>query len=132
MSILATVIGFALALLPLVIDGNSNAPSFLVVAVGFALSGLYQGFDLRTVEIGAHDAHPFAIRPIQLMVLLIEMELLWREGTAPWNDRLAIPAVEVGAFNVSVILVGNTHAGPIDVPGLNVHYDAIGEVAIGH
>ena len=44
-------------IVPLVIDGNSNAPSFLVAAVGFPLSGLDQGFDLRAIEIGAHHAH---------------------------------------------------------------------------
>jgi hypothetical protein len=48
-------------LLPPMIDGNSNAPPLLVAAVSFTLSGLDQGFDLRTVEIRAHDAHPFAI-----------------------------------------------------------------------
>ena len=60
------------------------------------------------------------------------MELLWREGAALWNYRLAILTVEVGALDKSVIQLENTHVGPIDVPGFNVHHDAIGERAIGY
>src|SRR5262249_31544937 len=41
---------------PFGIDGDPNAPSGLVVAVVFARSSLDEGFDLRTVEIRAHDS----------------------------------------------------------------------------
>ena len=54
---------------------DSNAP-FLCVATGpwIALARIHQSLDLRTIEIGSHDAHPFAIRPIEFSVCLIEME----------------------------------------------------------
>ncbi len=60
------------------------------------------------------------------------MELLWREGAAAWNDRLAIVTVEVGALDGSVIQLENTHVGPVDVTSFNVHHDAIGEMAISY
>src|SRR5258706_13079969 len=115
------------------IDGDPDAPFLFVVArARIALARIYQSLNLRTVEIRAHDTHPFAIRPIELAVLLIEMELLWREGAAAWNDRLAIVTVEVGALDGSVIQLENTHVGPVDVTRFNVHHDAIGEMAISY
>ena len=81
-------------------------------------SGLDQRLDLRAVEIRAHHAHPFAIAPVELAVLLIEMELLRRERAALGDDDLAIPAVEVGALDRAVVPAGNAHVGPVDVARL--------------
>jgi len=52
--------------------------SRLVAAIGIAAACLDQRLDSRTVEIGAHHAHPFAIAPVELAVRLIELDLLRR------------------------------------------------------
>jgi hypothetical protein len=46
---------------PFGIDGDSNAPSRLVVTIAFARPSLDNSFDLRTVEIRAHDSQALAI-----------------------------------------------------------------------
>src|ERR1700677_4309661 len=58
------------------IDGYPDAPSGQVASIGVASACLDQRFDQRAVEIGAHDAHPFAVAPVELAVLLIELDLL--------------------------------------------------------
>ena len=55
-----------------------------------------------------------------------------RVGGSFWNDDLAILAVEVGAFDRAVVQAWNTHIGPVDVTGLGVHGNAVGQPAIGH
>jgi hypothetical protein len=90
-----------------------------------------EGLDVRAIEVGAHHTHPFAIAPIQLAVLPIELELLGRERAPLRNDDLAILPVEVGAFDGAVVPVGNAHVGPVDVPGFDVNRDAVGEPALG-
>jgi hypothetical protein len=84
----------------------------------------------RTIKIRAHDSHPFPIRPIQLAVLLIEMELFWRERAALGNDHPVISPVEVGALNGTIVQIWNTHVGLVNVAGLNIDYYAIGMSAI--
>ena len=96
-----------------------------------AVTRIDESLDVRTIEGRAHDTHPFAIAPKQLAVLLIEMELLGRERAPLRNDGLAIPPVEIGAFDGAVVQVRNAHVGPVDVPGFHVDRDAIGEPAIG-
>jgi hypothetical protein len=87
---------------------------------------------LRTGEIDAHHAHPLAIAPIQLAVLLIEVDLLWRKSCALRNDDLPILSVDVDALDRAVVQVGDPHVGPVDVTGFDVHHDTIGKSAIGH
>ena len=98
--------------------------------VGVALARLHESFDRRPVEVRAHDAHPFAVAPVQLAVLLVELELLRRERAALRNDRRAIPPVEVGALDGAVVQVGDAHVGPVDVPAFDIDRDAIGHPAL--
>ena len=112
------------------INGDSDAPSGQVTAIGVASPGFDKGFNFRTVEIRPHDSHPFPVRPIQFAVFLIEMKLLWRVRGALWNDDPAILPVEIGPLNGTVVEVGNPHVGPVNVTRINVHCDAIGESAV--
>jgi len=108
--------------------GSTVIPTHHRVApVIFALSRLDERFDLRAIEIRAHDSHPFAIGPVELAVRFIEMELLRRERAAGWNDEPAILSVDVGAFDGAVVQAGNgAHIGPVDVTCRHVHDNAVG------
>src|SRR6266581_4124886 len=75
--------------------------------------------------MGAHDAHPLAIAPIQLAALLLEMELLWRECRSLGNDRDAIISVQVHAFDGAIVPDGIAHVGPVDVASFGIHHDSI-------
>ena len=48
------------------------------------------------------DSHPFAVAPIELAVIFIELDLLRREGAARRNDHLAIFSIDIGALNGTV------------------------------
>ena len=48
------------------------------------------------------------------------------------DDDLAVLAVEVGALDRAVIQVRNAHVGPVDMAGLDIDDDAVGQVAIRH
>src|SRR6202000_2325385 len=80
------------------IDCDSDAPARLVSPIT-AAAGLDQRLDLRAIEIGAHHAHAFAVAPIELAALPIEMELLGRMRAAGWDDGLAVAAIEIGALD---------------------------------
>ena len=108
------------------IDGDSNAPPRLIATVLVAAAGLDQRFDLRTVEVRAHHAHALAVAPIELAALLIEVDLFRRVRDPLRNDDPTVLAVEVGALDRTVVQVGNTHVGPIDMTSLRVHDDAVG------
>src|SRR4029077_10781500 len=84
-----------------------------------------QGFDLRTIQVRAHDAHAFAIAPVKFAALLFEMELLWREGLAFANNGYAILTVEIDALDRTIVLARNAHVGPVNVSGFNIDDDAI-------
>ncbi|HEX6028016.1 MAG TPA: hypothetical protein VFY64_03145 [Nitrososphaeraceae archaeon] len=114
------------------INCDPNAPFHRVAAVGFALASLYEDFNLRTIEIRTHDSHSFPICPIQLAVLLIEMELFWSERAALGKDHPAILSVEIGALNGTIVQIGNPHVSPVNVAGLNVDYYAIGVSTLGY
>jgi hypothetical protein len=43
----------------------------------------------------------------------------------------AVPAVEVGPFDRTVVEVRHAHVGPINMTGLPFYDDAVGEVTIG-
>src|SRR6202040_410543 len=114
------------------VNGDADTPSRQVrPRSGITVARIDEGLDFRAIEAGAHYTHPFAIAPIQLAVLLIELELLGRERAPLRNDGRAIPPVEVGALDGAVVPVGNAHIGPVDVPAFDVHRDAVGEPALG-
>ena len=48
------------------------------------------------------------------------------------DDDFAIPAVEIGPLDRTVVEVRDAHVGPIDMTGLRIHDDAVGEMAIGN
>src|SRR5262249_11365658 len=55
------------------IDGDPNAPPGLIATVLVAAPGLDERFDLRAIEVRAHHAHTFAVAPIELSAVLIEV-----------------------------------------------------------
>ncbi len=107
------------------IDGDADAPPRLVAAVDVASARLHERLNRRPVEVRAHDAHPFAVRPVQLAAELVELKLFGSERAPLGNDRLAIPPVEVGALDGAVVQVGDAHVGPVDVPTCDIDRDAI-------
>jgi hypothetical protein len=54
------------------------------------------------------------------------MELFWREHAALGNYHPAIPTIEVGSLNGTIVQIGYTHVGPVNVASLNIDYYAIG------
>src|ERR1700720_57068 len=85
------------------VDRQPNAPSALIPTIGFAAAGFDERLRPRAVEIAAHDAHTFAVAPIELAALLIENDLLRSVGFSLWDDCLAVRAVDIGAFDRSVV-----------------------------
>ena len=113
-------------LLALGVDRDPNAPPGLVAPIGVAATRLDERFDLRAVEIRAHHPHPFAVAPVELAVLLIEVDLLWRERVARRNDDPAIPSVEIGALDGAIVCAGTgAHVGPVDMAGADIDHDAV-------
>jgi hypothetical protein len=53
------------------------------------------------------------------------MELFWRECAALWNYHPAIPPVKVGPLDGTIVQIGNTHIGPVNVSSFNIDYYAI-------
>jgi hypothetical protein len=114
------------------IDGYPNAPPALVASIGVASARLDERFDERAVEVRAHDAHPLAVAPVELAVLLIELDLLRRVRAAGRDDDPAIASVEIGALDRAVIRRGTeAHVRPVDMAGLDVDRDAIREMTVG-
>ena len=113
------------------IDGDADAPPGLIAPILVAAAGLDQRFDLRAVEVRAHHPHALAVAPIEFAAVLIEVDLLRRVRDALRDDDHAVPAVEIGALDRTVVEVGNAHVGPVDVTGLRIHDDAVGKTAIG-
>jgi hypothetical protein len=112
------------------IDRDSDAPPGLVQPVLVAMPGCDQSFDLRAVEVGAHHAHAFSIAPIELATGLVEMNLLRCVRDALRDDDHAVLAIQVDAFDRAVMEADRTHVGPVDLTGIHVHDDAVGEAAI--
>ena len=113
------------------VDGDPDAPPGLIAPIGVATARLDERFNLRAVEIRAHDSHPFAVAPVELAVLLIELELLRRERTTRRNDDTAIVSVEIRTLDGAIVEVGNAHVGPIDMAGADIDRDAIRQSTIG-
>ena len=113
------------------VDGDSDAPVRLVVAVVFTLPGLHQGLDVGAIEVAPHDPHTFAIAPVQLAIDGVEMKLLGGVGASAGNDRGAVASVEVHTFDRAVVGRRHPHIGPVDVAGLHIDCDTIGDGASG-
>src|SRR5690349_4031784 len=114
------------------IHRDADAPFGRIEAIGVAAARLHERLDARAIEVRAHDAHAFAIRPVQLAGRLLDVQLLGSEGRALGNDDLAIATIEVGPLDVAVVQVRDAHVGPVDVTCLDVHGDAVRPVAAGH
>ncbi len=109
------------------IDSDPDAPFRLISTrprVAFAC--VDQGFDFRTIKVRAHHAHSLAIAPVKFAALLFEMELLWRECLAFANDGYAILTAEIGALDRTVVLVRNAHVSPVNVTGVTIDNDPVG------
>jgi hypothetical protein len=113
------------------IEGDADAPAGLVAPVLVAAARLDQRLDLRAVEVGAHDAHAFAVGPVELAAGLIEVDLFRRMRDAGWDDDPAVFAVEVGPLDRTVVPADGPHVGPVDMAGLRIDDDAVGKPAIG-
>ena len=119
-------------LLALGIDSDPDAPSGLVVPIDVATTRLDERLDLRAVEIRAHDSHPFAVAPVELAALLIELDLLRRERGTRRNDDPAILSIEIGALDGAIVYAGTgAHVGPVDMAGSDIDRDAIRQMTIG-
>ena len=115
------------------VDCNADTPPCLIAAVVIAVAGLHEDLDVRSVQIRPHDAHPFAITPVKLLVPPIECELLGCERASFWHDQPAIAAVKVGALDRSIISARHVaHVRPVNVSGFGIHGDAIRMPAAGH
>src|SRR6266850_3516424 len=68
------------------IESDTNAPISRVKPVGIAMSRFNERFDVRAIEIRAHDAHSFAVRPVEFPVLRVELELLGSPSRAGRNN----------------------------------------------
>src|ERR1700688_1637746 len=107
-------------LLALRVDGDPNAPFGLVAPIRVVAAHLDERFDLRAIEIRAHDTHALAVAPVELAIFLIEMKLLRRERAAFGNDDGAIPSIEVSALDRAVVATGDAHVGPVDMTGFGI------------
>ena len=108
------------------VDGDADAPPGLVAPVGVATARLDQRLDLRAIEIAAHHAHAFAVAPVELAVLLIELDLLGREGGAWRHDHLAIaPSRSARSMEPSFDAGTGAHVGPVDVARRGIDRDAV-------
>src|SRR5580658_2018350 len=92
-----------------------------------AFAGIDKRFDLGAIQVRTHNPHTFAIAPIKLPALLIELKLLGSESAARRNNVGGIATVKIRALDRAVIRGGYAHIGPIDVTGRDVHNDAVWE-----
>src|SRR6266404_8570337 len=90
-----------------------------------AFAGIDKCFDVGTIHVRAHDPHPFTIAPVQLPVLLIELQLLGSESVARTDNVGNVASVKIRALDGTVIGVGVAHVGPIEVTSPGVHDDAV-------
>src|SRR5260370_17929216 len=65
------------------VESYAHAPIFRIRPVVFAMARLYQRLDMRTIQVRTHYSHPFAIRPIKLAILLIDLQFLRSKHPPP-------------------------------------------------
>src|SRR5438094_4343881 len=85
---------------PVRMDGNTDAPFHLISPrTRVAFAGVDQSFDLRTIKVRAHHAHSFAVAPVKLAALFLEMELLRRKCRAFGNNNYTVLTIEISALD---------------------------------
>src|SRR6266581_6322072 len=107
------------------IERHAHTPVSRVTPLLVAIARLDERLNVRTIQIRPHDSHAFAIGPVQLLVLRVDLQLLGCKGATRRNDRFEILAVEVGTFDGAVVCARVAHIGPVDVTGLRVHNYAV-------
>src|SRR5262249_24895177 len=108
------------------VDRDSHAPFLLVLAgTCITLARLDKSFEVGTIEVRAHDSHAFAITPVELPVLFIELELLRSMRAARRHNVFEVASVEVRAFDRTIVGLRIAHIGPVDVTGLYVNDDPV-------
>jgi hypothetical protein len=53
-------------------------------------------------------------------------------SVSDWHNDLAVPAVEIGALDGSVVQVWNAHVGPVDMTGVDIDDDAVRKMTPRH
>jgi hypothetical protein len=107
------------------IERYADTPVARIAAVRISLPGLDECLDVRPIEIRAHHAHAFAVRPVELSMNRIELELLWRERPTSGNDRGQMTTVEIGSLDEPVISGSLSHDRPVDVTAVGVDGDPV-------
>src|SRR5260370_33874818 len=110
------------------IDRDTNAPIPRVKPVGIAMSRFHERFDVRAVEIRAHDSHSFAVRPVEFAVLRIELKLLGSPRRAGRDNVRDVGAVEVSTIDRAVVGLGISHICPVNVATCDVYHDTVGRL----
>ena len=78
------------------VERDSHAPFLYVLPrTRVAFAGIDKSFDLGTIQVRAHDPHAFAIAPVKLAVLLVELQLLGSEGAAGRNNVGNVASVKI-------------------------------------
>src|SRR5208282_5495988 len=90
-----------------------------------AFAGIDKGFDVGTIHVRAHDSHPFTIAPVELPVLLIELQLLGSESAARRNNVDNVFSVKIRTLDGAVIGARVAHVSPVEVTRFEVHNNAV-------
>ena len=107
------------------VERHADAPAALVHAIGRAAAGRHQRLDAAAVDVGALDAHPFAIRPVQLAAGRIDAHLLRRVRSARGHQRDDVAAVQIRAPHEAVVARRVAHPRPEDVARGEIDGDAV-------
>src|SRR5207245_9041615 len=79
---------------------------------GIALARVDKGLDVRTIEVGAHHAHPLAVAPVELLALRLELELIGSERRPRRNDRRHVTAIAIGREKEAAVGCGASQLAP--------------------
>ena len=77
------------------VERHADAPAAVVHPIGRGGAGGHQRLDAGAVDVRAHDAHAFAVRPVHLAAGRIDAHLLGRVRSARGDQRDDVRAVEV-------------------------------------
>ena len=94
------------------VERDAHAPVPRILAIFLAMAGFDQRFQLRAVQIRSHHPHSFAIGPVQLPVLPVDLELLRGERAADRYDGGEAGAVQVDALHRTVVELHLAHVAP--------------------
>src|SRR5579863_2594979 len=105
---------------------NAHAPLRLVLAgTRVPPAGIDKRFDVGTIQVPAHDSHPLAIAPVELPVLLIELQLLGSENAARRNNVCEVAPVKIRTLDGAVIGNGVAHVRPVDMSGRDINHNSV-------